>query len=128
MLVLNANEALKITLGGANSHDYDASFLTIPSGGRLAEGLPEGNAGNVATTSQTTVVSAPASGSRRVITRLSVRNKTANSTTVLVVKTVSSTDYAVAATITLASGQAVIFGDDGKPVVYNATGEKKADA
>lgn len=121
------SESLVATLGGANKHDFTASFTDYIKG----QGDLTVKGGETYTYSATTanrpVVSAPPAGVVRVIDSVTVRNTTANSTTVAFEKVSSSTDYALL-TVTLASGQSVAIDREGKFTVYNATGEPKAAA
>lgn len=130
MLVLdNTTKTLSITLGGTNAHHVVVDYLLIPAGGRLADAVPGSQVTSVAVTSETTVLSAPSAGQIKQVIRLSVRNTTANSTTNFIGLAVSGdATYKIGATTTLASGQAVVYDRDGKPKVYNATGEEKAAA
>jgi hypothetical protein len=130
MILLEATtETLVVTLGGANAHDFIATYETLGPGQKQGEGeLGSQETALAATTANTVILAAPASGVRKVLKRLSVRNGTANSTTVAISKRVSSTNYAIGPTITLADGQSAVVEGDGRIVVYNKTGEKKADA
>lgn len=129
IILEDTTESLVVTLGGANSHDFIATIERYSGGERAGDAVETSEEVNVAvTTANTSVVAAPVSGQRKRIKRLSVRNTTANSTTVALSKRVNTTNYAIGPTVTLADGQSVIWDESGKPTVYNKTGEAKAAA
>lgn len=130
MIVLDGTtESLVVTLGGANSHDFMAVVETIGPGQSPGQGQLVAVEVNVAvTTANSAIVAAPTAGTVKIIRELSVRNMTANSTTVALSKRVGSTNYAIGSTVTLTSGQSFKIDAEGRTWVYNLTGEKKADA
>lgn len=130
MIVLNdSTESLVVTLGGANSHDFLVAHEVLSAGGRKNDGEPkEQNTNVAATTANTAILAAPATSTRKVVKKISVRNMTANSTTVAISKRVSTTNYAIGPTFTLASGESLVMDEEGRYTMYNATGTKKADA
>lgn len=78
---------------------------------------------NVTTTTPTTVVSAPASSTRRIVTRLFVFNDDASSEDVRIDVRKSTTDYGVYKNATLATKEGVNVITDGRPIVLAATDE-----
>jgi hypothetical protein len=126
-IVLRGTEALNLTLGGANSHDYHISYKTVSPGG---EETLQATSGNLAAVDETAVVAASASADRKVvITGILIRNKTANATTLTwASKVTGGTARVLFPAISLGSGESAEWTPGYGWQIYLTAGNRKAPA
>lgn len=124
MIACNATtESLTLTLGGANAHNYTATYETLAPGAKVGEGVMKSKSGAPATTAAATIMPAPTTGGINVLRTLFVRNTTAVTTTVTLKKVISGdATYVLTGDISLASGESFAYDSTGKITMYTITG------
>jgi hypothetical protein len=105
MINLTATDSLEVVTSSTSSTDYSASYVTKSL---TAGPLTGGNAGNISTATDTTIVAAPSASEQREVGLVTVRNKGSASQTVTLQKDVSGTEYALC-TATLQAGEALEY-------------------
>lgn len=122
IFLVATTETLEMETSAAVSTDWTVSYVDITT----STFVPGASQGNVASATSTTLVSAPASSTQRQIKQISVRNRDASaSQTVILKKDISGTEYHITGTVTLLSGEMLLFVDGVGFVVYDATGKAK---
>jgi hypothetical protein len=122
ILLVDNTESLEIVTSSAVQIEVTVSFVDLPSG--LGGGTPV----TIAAAGTTTIVAAPASGTRQV-RQISVRNTDASSPiNVTLQKDVSGTNYPIMALSTIRAGESLVFEERVVPwAIKDAQGRERTD-
>lgn len=121
MILTATTHSIELETSAAVSVDWCTAWVDHTASG----GTPGSNQGNVATATTTAIAAAPAASTQRQIKFVSLRNRGAASTTVVVKKDVSGTEYHLSPPISLAAGETATWTDHGGWQVLDASGRPR---
>lgn len=122
MLVLASTaDVIRLVTSASSQIEVHASWgdLTVASG---AVDLGRANTAHITTATTTTVVASPGSGVRRNVKHLNITNDHASAACVITVEHYDGTTAEELISVTLLSGENMVFGEDGRWTHYDANG------
>jgi hypothetical protein len=123
MNLTSTNHALELVTSAADSIDFTADF-TIIDKTAATDVTPGSNDGNITGATTTTLVSAPAADTYKIVRGVTVRNTGTIDNTVTLQKDVGGTNIPIASVV-LAVDESFVLDETGAVTVYNSMGVPK---
>lgn len=125
MILTATTHSIELVTGSATSADWTVDFVDVDKSAATSI-LPGSAQGNVASATDTTIVSAPGASVYRTVRHISVHNKDASATlTITIQKDVSGTEYEIAKA-TLSAGESWEWTPDAGSRILDAQGRPLA--
>lgn len=121
MLLTATTHSIELVTTSSSSVDYVTSYVDYSS----TAFTPGSSSNNVASATETTIVSAPSSGLSRHVKEIQIRNRDSVATTVALQKDVSGTEFLFTPDVTLESGESLYYNEGKGITVLDAQGRTK---